>query len=112
MFSKGKSISVFPLKVLYEFVENSEMPLQAGVTASSRHFKKAVQRNRIKRLLREAYRVQKLPLQQVLLTHHKSLALFFIYTGKELPVLDEVQQKMQVILQRLTSNLINPPAKN
>src|SRR6476469_4622404 len=59
LFRTGKSVSVFPIKVLYDFAENIEVSLQAGVTTSSRHFKKAVQRNRVKRVLREAYRLQK-----------------------------------------------------
>ena len=112
MFSKGKSFSVFPIKVLYDFVDAAETPLKAGVTASSRHFKKAVQRNRIKRVMREAYRLQKQPLQQALAEQQKSLGLFFIYVGKELPVFAEVEQKMQVVLKRVTDNVLNKPAQN
>jgi ribonuclease P protein component len=111
LFSKGKGISVFPIKVLYDFVENNENSLQAGVTASSRHFKKAVQRNRIKRVMREAYRLQKSPLQQALANQQQSLVLFFIYIGKELPVFAEVHQKMQVVLQRVLDNITNNPGK-
>lgn len=105
MFSKGKSISVFPVKVLYDFVEDAENPLQAGVTVSSRKFKKAVQRNRVKRVLREAYRLQKMPLKIALKEQQKSLVLFFIYIGKELPAFVEVHEKMQVILQKLADNV-------
>jgi ribonuclease P protein component len=103
---------VFPIKVLYDFVENTESPLQAGVTASSRRFKKAVQRNRVKRVMREVYRLQKTPLQQILHEQQKSMILFFIYIGKELPVFDEVHKKMQVILQRLSDNILKQPAKD
>ena len=102
-------MSVFPIKVLYDFVENVEAPLQAGVTASSRHFKKAVQRNRVKRLLREAYRLQKPMLQNLLSTQPRSLVLFFIYIGKELPVFAEMHQKMGVILQKLVDNILKQP---
>ncbi|CAA9468801.1 MAG: Ribonuclease P protein component [uncultured Segetibacter sp.] len=109
MFSKGKSISASPVKVLYAFRENSVIVLQTGVTTSSRNFKKAVQRNRVKRILREAYRLQKLPLQQHLKERNLSLALFFIYTGKELPVFAEVYEKMGIILQKLQRETINLP---
>ena len=81
------------------------MPLQAGVTTSSRNFKKAIERNRVKRVLREAYRLQKLPLQQHLKEKNISLALFFIYKGKELPVFAEVYEKMGIILQRLQKDI-------
>lgn len=97
---------------MYDFVENAGEPLQAGVTASSRHYKKAVQRNRIKRVMRETYRLQKADLQETLVNQQKSLILFFIYIGKELPVFAEVQQKMQVVLQRLTDNVLKQEDKN
>jgi len=106
LFSKSKSISAFPVRVLYNFVEDdTSVPLQAGVTTSSRNFKKAIERNRVKRILREAYRLQKLPLQQHLKEQNKSLALFFIYTGKELPVFAEVYESMGIILQKLQGHI-------
>ena len=76
-------------------------PLQAGFGAGSRHFKKAVDRNRIKRLSREAYRLQKHPLMDLLAEKGLSMALFFIYTGKELPDHITVKAKIGVALQKL-----------
>ena len=76
-------------------------PVQAGFGAGSRHFKKAVDRNRIKRLSREAYRLQKLPLLELLKKKERSLVLFFIYTGKELPDYRTVSDKIGVLLQKL-----------
>jgi len=76
-------------------------PVQAGFGAGSRHFKKAVDRNRIKRLSREAYRLQKLPLMDLLKKKERSLAVFFIYTGKELPDYRTVYDKIGVLLQKL-----------
>jgi ribonuclease P protein component len=107
LFSRGRSISVFPLKVLFDFVPDAEVPLQAGVTTSSRHFKKAVQRNRVKRVLREVYRLQKSPLEQALTAANKSIILFFIFTGKELPVFHDLHQKMKVVLQRVQDKILN-----
>ena len=79
--------------------------LQAGFGASSRHFKKAVDRNRIKRLGREAYRLQKEPLLRRLTEKGLSLAVFFIYTGKELPEHATVTEKIGVILQKLIKEI-------
>jgi ribonuclease P protein component len=84
--------------------------LQTGVTVSSKKFKKAVERNRVKRVLREAYRLQKIILQDALKEKGISLALFFIYTGKELPVFEELYKKMGIILQRLQKEILNLPA--
>ena len=78
-----------------------QAPLQAGFGASSRNFKKAVDRNRIKRLSREAYRLQKQPLLDRLQEKGLSLAVFFIYTGKELPDYRTVTEKIGVALQKL-----------
>jgi ribonuclease P protein component len=96
---------------LYDIVDDSDLPLQAGVTTSSRHFKKAVQRNRVKRVMREAYRLHKIPLQEALASRQKSLILFFIYVGKELPDFAEVNKKMQLILQKLL-DLLNQQTEN
>ncbi len=121
VFKEGKSLSVFPFKVFYLLVRPSTSPPpsspapppspprspapppppQAGFGAGSRHFKKAVDRNRIKRLSREAYRLQKQPLMDVLAEKGRSMALFFIYTGKELPDHSTVQVKIGVLLQKL-----------
>lgn len=100
------------MKVLYDYTEDTAEPIQAGVTAGSRKFKKAVDRNRVKRVLREAYRLQKLPLQNALREQKVSLSIFFIYRGKELPVFNEAYEKMGIILQKLQNEIINLSSKS
>jgi ribonuclease P protein component len=78
-----------------------EAPLQIGVSVSKRNFKKAVSRNRIKRLLREAARLQKKQLAETLIQNKLQLAVFFIYTGKEIAASVTVSEQMTVILNRL-----------
>ena len=80
--------------------------LQAGATTGSKNFKKAVDRNRIKRLIREAWRLQKPGIQKLLKEKKQQLAVFFIFTGKELPGHTMVNEKIGLILQRLI-NIIN-----
>jgi len=89
------------LRIIYVQTENQKFSLQAGFTVSSRNFKKAVDRNRIKRLTRETYRLQKNQLQNQLQENHKSLAVFFIYTGKELPEYLELFEKVKIALEKL-----------
>lgn len=106
LFSEGRAVSAFPIRVQYKLVDELlAQPLQAGFSASSRTFKRAVDRNRIKRLMREAYRLQKAPLEQALQTNQRKLALFLIYTGKELPEYALVKEKMEVVLNRLVQNI-------
>jgi len=102
LFTGGRSFSVFPLKVFYHFSdENVAGALQAGVGVSVRNFRKAVDRNRIKRLLREAYRLNKPPLFATISEKKKNAAVFFLYLGKELPELPLLNDKMRAALERL-----------
>ena len=64
-------------------------------------FKRAVDRNRIKRLMREAYRLQKNELSNHLLELHKGMTLFILYNGKELPEYKFVYEHIGKILIRL-----------
>jgi ribonuclease P protein component len=102
VFSKGKNFSHYPLKVIW-LPCNKQTVLQAAVGVSSRNFKKAVDRNRIKRLLRESYRLQKNSLYDYLKEHNKSMSIFFLYVGKELPMYDLVFEKMGSAIKRLTN---------
>ena len=101
LFQQGKSFSNFPFRVLWEFNERPGSVLQTGFAVSSKHFKNAVDRNRIKRLMREAYRLQKNELQVQLKQKQKQLAVFFIYTGNELPEYDLIFKKTGSALIRL-----------
>lgn len=101
LFKKGKNFSNFPLKVIW-FPGNRIATLQAGVGVSSKNFKKAVDRNRIKRLMREAWRIQKTDLHSQLEQREKSMSVFFLYVGKELPAYEVIFEKMGSAIKRLT----------
>ncbi len=88
---------------------SAERGLQVGVTVSSRNFKRAVDRNRVKRLLRETIRLQKPVLQQQLKEQEKGLQLFFIYQSNELPQYHELFDKMGKALLRI-QKLLNEKA--
>lgn len=105
LFGKGKSFSVGSIKVYHSLLENEQKkvtaPLQFGVAVGTRHFKKAVHRNRVKRLMREAFRLQKHNLQQQLKDKAMQLNVFFVFTGKELPAYDLIFEKTGAALKKL-----------
>lgn len=104
LFAGGKSFAVFPIRATYQFfnAEPENTGLQIGVTVSKRHFKKAVDRNRVKRLLREAYRLQKEDLQLGLKTSGKRGVVFFLYTGQDIASFDTFKAAMAKCLKKLS----------
>lgn len=105
IFSTGKTFTIFPLKVFYQLVDEQDNIIKTGVGVSKKNFKKAVDRNRIKRLLREYYRTQKIPLHNSLLNNNKKLAIFILYIDKVLPAYNLIQQKMLQVTERLLNEL-------
>ena len=105
LFADGKAFSVFPVRAIYRFSEAESGSLQAGVTASKKFFKKAVDRNRLKRLLREAYRLQKEELVLQVKRTGKRGHVFFIYTDKTIADFETVKTAMAKCLQRLSKIL-------
>lgn len=118
LFSKGQSINVFPIKLIFTLESNEPATskgmaepngiLQAGVGAPSRTFRKAVQRNRVKRLLREAYRLEKPSFIEQLSLANKRLNLFFLYTDAVVLTQLEIQTKLKEALNLLTKKLALP----
>lgn len=103
LFLKGKAFFVFPYKVFYSLeaaLPNSES-LLFGISVPKRNFKKAVHRNRLKRLTRELYRVRKPALKECLISNNKSVRVMMVYTHKEMlshadlsPAMDGIFKKM------------------
>jgi len=83
LFETGSHVSSYPIKLVYLQTELPfDVPIQAGVTVPKKNFKNAVKRNRIKRLMREAYRANK----EVVYNNRKaSFAFLFVYLGKDTP---------------------------
>ena len=113
LFAGGRQFSVFPLKVIFKIVkEPLDFPVKTGVTVSGKNFRKAVHRNRIKRILREAYRTEKLPLHTAIESTNRQIAVFIIYVDKTLPDYIHIKKKMALVIQRLTKELYEVAVEN
>lgn len=100
LFTEGESFFTNQVKVIYLFKPvPSKFPVQAAFSVGKKSFKKAVQRNLIKRRMREAYRNKKHILYHQL--GEKQMAIFFIYGGKAIPEYSQIDEAMSKGIQRL-----------
>ena len=91
LFSEGKSVAKYPLRLVYvegDFGEN--IPLKMGVSVSKKHFKLAVDRNYFKRVLRETYRLNK---HLIIENMDKPYAIMFLYQSKDRLTYEEINLK-------------------
>ena len=106
VFNKGKVVKAYPLRLHYLIHEHREYNnLQAGVSVSKRNFKKATNRNRVKRLLREAYRLQNKELKMWLKGQNKKLALMIIFGNNELPDFSITMKRTNQVLTKLLNRI-------
>ena len=104
-------MNAFPIKLIYtiETLESVESPasgtLQAGVGAPSRTFRKAVARNRVKRLLREGYRLERPAFIETAVIKGLRINLFFLYTDATVITQKEMQEKIKQLLSRLSEKI-------
>jgi len=103
LFEKGYSFFIYPFKVYYLFNQAEENLDHAAVLFSvgKKQFKHAVDRNRVKRLCRETYRLNKSILIEKLKEKKISMEVAFVYVGKTEPDFHELEFKMQKILAHL-----------
>ena len=105
LFRSGKSFKQYPIRVIYKKVERGDATAKLLITVPKKRFGKAVSRNKVKRLVREAYRLTKPDLIEKWHNEGKYFALAFVYIGNEIPEFDETKRTMQQIIEQL--NTIN-----
>lgn len=98
LFSEGNSVAAYPLRLVYlKTAFDDLVSVKAGVSVSKRNFKKAVHRNRLKRLMREAYRLNKC---NYLNNIPNQYAFMILYIGKTDADFKSISKKMQTLLEQ------------
>ena len=103
LFADGQTLANYPVRLVWTEAELPEpnVPVQVAFSVPKRRFKRAVDRNRIKRQLREVYRTNKSELYTVLRDRQKTIALAVLFTGKEGPEFVELEKQLILTLTRL-----------
>ena len=103
LYAEGDSVKAFPLRMMYvQTAHTSEFPCQVGVSVAKRNYKLAVDRNRLKRLMRETYRLQK----QIVYNNLDEPYVFMIsYIGREEIKYEDLYLKMQKLLTLFTDKV-------
>ncbi|MCT4615914.1 MAG: ribonuclease P protein component [Marinifilaceae bacterium] len=108
LFEEGNSFVKYPFKLVWDYAYSEiKHEAQVGIVVPKRNFKLAVDRNKIKRLIREVYRYHKHKnLYSKLNDVNANIQLFIIYIGKETPDYQYLENKMYSSLKRLTSVIL------
>ena len=101
MFKEGKSFGQYPLRLIWvELEDPAEFPVQFTVSVPKKKFPRAVQRNQLKRKVREAYRLHKHRLYQQLKEDERYYGWMLLYVAKEAVPYAEIEQSMRRIIPR------------
>jgi ribonuclease P protein component len=103
LFEEGKSIKKYPFRLIYLIQDKNSFKIktQASFSVPKRNFKKAVDRNRIKRLIKEAYRLEQ---RKILQDYNLPFVIMITYLGKKEPIFCDVKENIKELLTLFKEN--------
>ncbi|MEN8765106.1 MAG: ribonuclease P protein component [Wenyingzhuangia sp.] len=105
LFTEGKSVKSFPIKMIYLPTKHDDTQTKVAFSVPKRNFKLAVDRNRIKRLLREVYRLHQ---HEFLGCHKIGYNIMFIYMGNKKPAYHELEMMFKKLFVKFNSFSSHP----
>lgn len=109
LLQNGSSFLLYPFRItsIPETAPNATHPAQIAITVSKRRFKKAVDRNKIKRLIREVYRKNKEEhLYSVFIQHNLKASILINYISNEILTYQGIEKKLILCLNRLSKEYV------
>lgn len=108
LFISGNSFLTYPLKVIWKITSelSAESPVQAAFSVPKRNFKRAHDRNYLKRRMRETYRLHKYQLYELMNSKEQKLVLMIVYIGKEKLLYKELDIAMSKTINRLEKEIL------
>jgi ribonuclease P protein component len=105
LFQKPQVITFSDFRCCWSIIPQTTSPVLFGVSVSKSKFKKSVDRNTVKRRLREQYRISKHNLYKVLEENNTSIAVMMIYQGKVLPLSIDIAAAFPIIYEKLIKKI-------
>lgn len=109
IFLKGKAIQKNGFAFLYlEQVNAANVPVQAMFAVSKKNFKHATNRNKIKRLMREVWRLEKAKVYLPVLQAQKQFAVCIMFKGRTMPNFKQVKENLQLLFLQFCKQIKAP----
>ena len=106
LFTQGEAFMAYPLRVVYILRPKTDVEaVSVMVSVPKKRFKRAVKRNRIKRLMREAYRLNKQALTELVLEKGKQIHIAFNYVSNDELDFETIEKKMKQALYKLVEKV-------